>query len=335
MATVQISDIYNPVTFSQFANEMQIELNRFLASGVAVTSPLINAMATQGGNTGDLTGFKPLGTDEPNYSNDNPAVKSTPKNTTKYDMTYRLASANQSWSTMDIANELALADPVEAITSKIGQYWATQLERRLIQSSLGVLASNVANDNGDMVVDISTDDALPVTEAETISGNSVIDTMQTSGDHGENFVAIAMHSAVFRSLQKQNLIDYIPNSVGVINIPQYLGLRVIVDDSMPAVAGSNRINYTSVLFGAGAFATGEGRVKNASEIDREPSAGNGGGEEIIYSRRSDIIHPLGFNFTSASVAGQSATQTELNTSNNWTRVWERKNINLAFLQTNA
>jgi len=159
MATVQISDIYNPKTFSEFTDEAQIELNRFITSGVLLTSPRIDAMASQGGNTGDLTGFKPLGTDEPNYSNDNPGDTSTPKNTTKYTMTWRLASQNQSWSTMDIANELALKDPVDAITSKIGQYWATQNERRVIQSALGVLADNVANDSGDMVINIANDDA--------------------------------------------------------------------------------------------------------------------------------------------------------------------------------
>jgi len=335
MATVQISDIYNPLTFASFVDEAQIELNNFIRSGVMLQSPLIDRMATQGGNEGELTGFKPLGTDEPNYSNDDPSDNSVPKNTTKYTQRWRLASQNQSWSTMDIAAELAEKDPVAAITSKIGQYWATNNERRLIQSAMGVLADNVANYNGDMVVNIATDDAGAVTPDETISGNSVLDTLQTAGDHKMNYSAVAMHSVVYTSLQKQNLIDFIPNSRGEIVIPTYMGLTVVVDDSLPAIAGVNRVTYTSVFFGQGAFASGQGRVKNASEMDREPSAGNGGGEEIIYSRRSDIIHPLGTTFLSGSVSGQSPTQSELALATNWDRVWERKNINMAFLQTNA
>jgi hypothetical protein len=55
----------------------------------------------------------------------------------------------------------------------------------------------------------------------------------------------------------------------------------------------------------------------------------------LYSRRADIVHPLGFEFTSASVAGQSATLAELATAANWNRVWERKNVPLCFLQTNG
>ena len=73
-------------------------------------------------------------------------------------------------------------------------------------------------------------------------------------------------------------------------------------------------------------------VNTPSELDRKPENGNGGGESLIYSRRADIIHPLGFEFTSSSVAGESANLAELATAANWNRVWERKNVPLAFLQ---
>ena len=138
MATVQIADIYNPLVFAAAAQEMQIELNRFISSGVAVIDPTISGMASVGGNIGELPFFTPLGTDEPNYSNDATGDNSTPLNITSDKMVYRLASQNQSWSTMDISRELALQDPVQAITSRIGQYWATNNERRVIQSVRGV-----------------------------------------------------------------------------------------------------------------------------------------------------------------------------------------------------
>ena len=83
------------------------------------------------------------------------------------------------------------------------------------------------------------------------------------------------------------------------------------------------------------MAGGFSAPQNASELDRDPSSGNGGGQTLIYSRRSDIFHPLGFQFLSGSVAGQSATQAELALAANWDRVWERKNTGIAFLQTNG
>jgi hypothetical protein len=186
-----------------------------------------------------------------------------------------------------------------------------------------------------MVVDIATDATGAPTANETISGNAVIDTLGTLGDHDSSIGVIAVHSKVRDSLRKQDLIDYIRNSQGELVSEEYMGKTLIVDDSLPAVAGANRITYTSVLFGAGAFVSGEGNVLMPSELDRDPSSGNGGGEQILYSRRADIIHPMGFTFTNASVLGQSATQAELATATNWNRVFDRKQVPMAFLKTNA
>lgn len=335
MATVQIADIYNPLVFSAAEQEAQVELNAFLASGVMVEDPRITAMATVGGNIGELPFFKPLGTEEPNYSDDVPANTSTPSKISKGIMKYRLASQNNSWSTMDLAVDLSLDDPVQAITNRVGGYWATANERRLIQSTMGILNDNVANDNGDMVANIATDSASAITDAELIGNDVILDAQQTAGDHQAGFSAIAMHSVVYSRLRKQQLITYIRDADNNTLFTTYGNLRVIVDDSLSAVAGTNRVTYTTVIFGNGAVVAGMGRTSNPSELDRDPSSGNGGGQSILYSRRADIIHPLGFEFTSSSVSGQSATLAELATAANWSRVWERKNIPLCFLQTNG
>lgn len=337
MATVQLADVYNPLVFSQAVQEKQIELNRFIQSGVAVVDPTLTAMASVGGNIGELPFYKPLGTEEPNYSTDNPATLSTPAKITSDKMVYRLAAQNKSWSVMDLARELALADPVEAITGRIAQYWATNNEKRIIQSIRGVVADNVANDSGDMVFDVSAATDTAVTDANRVDADAIIDTVQTMGDHGEMLSAIAMHSVVYRRLQKLNLIDFIPDARGEVNIPIYQGKTVIVDDSLVGVTyGTTPVNvyYYTILFGAGEFVLGEGSPVMPSELQRNPDAGNGGGEWQIYSRRSDIIHPLGFKFTSSSVAGQSATQAELATAANWDRVYNRKAVSLAILKSN-
>ena len=93
---------------------------------------------------------------------------------------------------------------------------------------------------------------------------------------------------------------------------------------MTVVAGGKN-KYYSYLFGAGAIALGVGAAKTPFEIDRNPSAGNGGGEEIVYSRAEWIIHPQGFSY------GLDTTPTiaELENAANWTRAFERKRIALA------
>lgn len=334
MATVQLADIYNPLTFARREQEAQLELNKFISSGVMVSDSRLQEQIGAGGNIGELTEFNPLGTPEPNYSTDDPAQKSTPNKIDGKKQQFRLTNQNQSWSTMDLSRELALQDPVGAITSKVGQYWSTINERRLINSCLGILADNVANDAGDMVINVATDAAGAVTDAERISADNVLSAKQTLGDHAGSLSAIAMHSAIFTRLQRQNLIVYIPNARGEISIPTYLGYTVLYDDSLPAVMGVNRITYTCIMFGAGTVGMANGKVLMPSEKKRDPDAGNGGGQDTLFSRRSDLIHPLGFSFTSTSVAGQSATLAELKSATNWDRSWDRKHIPIAYLQVN-
>lgn len=335
MATTAITNIYEPVTFEAAVDEKAVELNAFIQSGVLVEDERVSEMASAGGRTGDLTGFAPLTQNEPNYSDDNPATTSTPDNIGKFTMTWRLAAMNNSWSTMDLARELALKDPLAAITDKVGQYWATEVEKRVVQSAMGILADNVANDSSDMLYSIATDDAAAVTAAEKISAEAVVAASATAGDHQLGFTAIAMHSVPFATLRTNNLIDYIPDSEGVNPYPYYLGMRVIVDDSLPAVAGTNRITYTTILFAAGVFVHGNGRVEMPSELERKASTGNGGGQTILHSRRSEIIHPLGTAFLSASISGASPSLAELADATEWNRVWSRKSVQVAFLQTNG
>lgn len=336
MATVRLENIYNPLTFARRAQEAQIRLNRFAASGIASGDPLLAAQVAQGGNMGELPFFKPLVTDEPNYSTDDPATTSTPKNITSAKQRFRGASRNASWSTMDLARELALEDPVGAITNRIGHYWATDDEKRLIASCRGILADNTDNDGGDMVLDISSDSSDEIdADTELIGGDHVVDVLQTLGDHSFTIQAIAMHSKPFSTLQKEKLIDYITIAETGIMIPTYLGKRVVVDDSMPALVGSNRVRYTSILFGGAIFGVATGAVVTPSELQRVPESGNGGGETQIFSRVHNFSHPLGFDFTSASVAGQSATYAELAAAANWDRKVDRKVISMAFLITNG
>jgi hypothetical protein len=238
---------------------------------------------------------------------------------------------------MDLTRELALKDPLGAITSKIGKYWAIQQEKRVMASVRGVLADNVANDSGDMLNNIYEDLILASLDADNyISLDAVMDTKQTLGDHGDLLTTIVMHSVVYNRLAKAQEITTVPASDTKVSFQTYAGLRVIVDDSLTATAGANNPSYLSVLFapGAIAFGNGGGGPMVPSEIERVPGQGDGGGQDIIWSRRSEIIHPYGFDNT-ASPAANSCTLAELAAAAAWDRKRDRKNVGLAFLQSNG
>jgi hypothetical protein len=334
MAVVQIADIYNPFVFAGMAQEAQTQLNKFITSGIAVMSPMLQQLISGGGNQGELPNFAPLGIPAPNLSTDNPATFSVPNKITSEKCRFRLITQNQEWSTMNIANELALQDPVMAITGRIGEYWATVLQTEIINFLMGILADNIANDSSDMLYKIGTDAAGAVTAAERISGPAVLRAKQTLGDGAAKLTHIGMSSLLYTRLQEQELIVYLQTANTNVQIPTYLGYTVVVDDQFPAVAGVNRILYTVVLFGQGALGMASGRIDRPSELFRVPGAGNGGGQDLIFSRRNDLITAFGFDFTSASVAGQSATYAELALAANHNRIWSRKNIPIAYLQVN-
>jgi len=335
MAVVQIANIYNPATFARRAQLAQTRRNRFIESGIAVADPILADQFAPGGHIGEITHMPALTVSEPNYSTDVAANKSTPMNITSGKQTVRGAMRNASWSTMDLARDLALVDPVEAITNRIGHYWAADDEQRMIKGMHGIYLGNVANNSGDMRIEIGTDAVGAAADAEKIGGAAVVDVLQTLGDHSFKIDTMVMHSVCYAQLQKLKLVEYVKRDQTDIQIPTYLGKRVIVDDSCTAISGTNRIKYTTILFGGSVFGTAPMRVQVPSEMKRDPDAGVGGGQDTIYSRVSNVIHPYGFSFLSGSVAGQTPTYAELALAANWSRIAPRKNIAVAFLVTNG
>jgi hypothetical protein len=54
----------------------------------------------------------------------------------------------------------------------------------------------------------------------------------------------------------------------------------------------------------------------------------------LINRRRYILHPRGVKFNSASVAGDSPTNAELENGANWTRVFENKNVRIVAVTHN-
>ncbi|MDV3256598.1 MAG: hypothetical protein LOX97_02200 [Sphingomonas sp.] len=133
--------------------------------------------------------------------------------------------------------------------------------------------------------------------------------------------AVAVHSATYRLMKKQGLIEFIREFEGAEAIPFYMGKRVIVDDGMPV---SNGV-YTTALFGEGAIGWAEGTPPVPSEVERNALVG--GGEEYLVSRRHFILHPRGIKWK-GTASKDTPSNTELATVGNWERVYEAKNVRI-------
>ena len=338
MATVQLADVYVPLTFNRRMQEAQIEQNAFLASGIAAADPVLAQQFANGGTTAELPQYNGISITEPNIGTDNPATLATPGNISSKKQIARSASRNYHWSTMDLARELAIEDPMGAITSRVGAFWATDDEKRIINSSVGILADNIANDSSDMLEDIYSDVVVgSLTDANRISADAILNALQTLGDKKSLITVIAMHSVLHTKLQKlQLLVDNVNPTTGELVSQTYLGKRVVVDDSLPVTAGTNSPKYTVALYGAGLFSFAPAPVLTPSELDRNPLAGNGSGETILSTRTNTVFHPNGFQCIGSGWAKSAAgTYAELAAAATWDRVVERKNVPLAFITCNG
>lgn len=338
MATVQLVDAIIPEVYTSYTAVDTPELTAFFQSGVIVRDELLDQTANTGGETVNIPFWNDIDpTDEPEYSNDDPADMATPDKITSGKMIARTAQMNKSFSAMDLVSELAGSNPMQRIRNRFGTYWTRQWQRRLVATAVGVAAANVANNSSDMVINIAIEDGNSATAANVFSRAAFVNAAFTMGDHVDTIRAIAVHSIVYKRMTDNDDIEFIPDSEGRLTIPTYMGRPVIVDDGMPVVAGSTSgFKYTSVLFGAAAFGYGEGSPLVPVETDRIVLAGNGGGQEVIIERKTWLIHPGGHRWNEGTLdGGQSPALSDLRKAARWTRVVPRKNLSLAFLITNG
>lgn len=333
MATVQLSDIIDVTVFNDLPSVNSPELTTFYQSGIIVRNGLLDSLASGPGKIAELPFWKDLdATAAPNLSTDNPASSASPQKIEQGEQISRKAFLNQGWSKSDLASELAMGPKaMDRIRERVDTYWTRQWQRRLISAVNGVLADNVANDDSDMAIDIAVDSA---TTTSVFTRSNFTSAAFTMGDAYDSLAAIAVHSVVYKRMIDNDDIDFIPDSQGNMTIPTFLGHRVIVDDGLPVDPnGANAPKYTSVIFGGGAFGYGDGVPDMPVEVDRAAEQGDGGGIETLWTRKTWLLHPFGFQST-GSPAGNSQTLGELAAATSWDRVVERKNVPMAFLITN-
>ena len=345
--TTQVSDIIVPQLFTPYIQQYTTVKSALIASGAVVPNEFLNNFLDGGGLTVHMPSFRDLDDDPENISTDdpddffkrpfpNPGTNSTPyKIRTSQEIAVRL-SRNQSWGSSDLTAALMGADPLDAVQNLVGNYWIRREQDLFISVMKGIFANNAtATDayhvQNDMTVSIA---GSAFADGVTNFGASTfIDATLTMGDAMDSLALVMMHSVVYARAQKNNLIDFIPDSQGQINIPTFLGRRVIIDDRMPAAGGV----YETWLFGQGAVQRGQGLPKVPTETHRYPNAGNGGGMEVLHSRLEWAMHPVGHAYVGTPPVGgpsNAATTGTLAAATSWQRAFsERKQIKIARLVT--
>ncbi|MHB8523148.1 MAG: coat protein [Limisphaerales bacterium] len=335
MAKTAVADIIIPTEFEKYAIERTAELSAFGQCGIVESSPVFDALAVVGGRTVEMPFWKDLTATRQLLSDS--GTLTVNKITADKD-TARIHNDAQAWSVNHLAKVIAGDDPMQAIVDLVAAYWARIDEGLIVSSLKGVFgAASMAGNK----LSIAAEAVGSVTDLTRLNGATFVDATAKLGDRGDTLTSVAMHSATEASLRKLDLIDFIPSSELPVQIRTFQGRRVVVDDDLPVRAGTTSGSvYTSYLFGPGAFARG------AAPLDSAPLQGGTGTEgvevarvaldsdTVLINRRRYLLHPRGVRFTSASVAGDSPTNAELETAANWVRVFEAKNVRMVAIEHN-
>jgi hypothetical protein len=349
MAVTKIADVIVPSVFTEYSQQLTMQLAAFIQSGIVVLDPQLNALLAGPGLTFNLPSWNPLADTDEDLQSDDDTVNSVPEKVGATQEVGVRLSRHKSWSAMDIVATLAGSDPMESVARQTATYWAQRLQKTAIATVQGVFADNAAAPTGtehvqnDLTNDISDDSAGAYEEGVTdFSAEAVIDTATLMGDAMAALTGIVMHSIVYAKALKNDLIDFEPDSNGRLTLPSFMGKRVVLDDGVPNPAGAGAAAtaagvYHTWLFGTGALRMGRGSPPVPTEMERKPSAGNGAGQDILHNRVEWMIHPTGHKYAGTppnSGPSNASTSNNLAHAASWQRVFaERKMIKMARLIT--
>jgi hypothetical protein len=331
MATLR-SDIIIPEVFTPYVIEQTTQRDAFLASGVV--QPLAELNATEGGDFINVPFWKA------NLSGDferlTDSTSLTPGKITADKQVGVILHRGRAFESRDLAALAAGADPMAAIGAKIADYVANQRQKDLLSCLAGVFGA-LGNNSTAPFVDLSID-GLTGDTPTVLSPRHVAEARSLLGDQGDKLTAICMHSKVYYDLVERRAIDYVSTAEargstttqsggsmvaaygGEVNVPTYMGLRVLVSDDVQTDGSGASTEYATYFFTQGAVASGE-QLAMQTETDRDILAKS----DAMSIDLHYCYHPVGAKWGVTTV---NPTRAQLETITNWSKVYETKNIGI-------
>lgn len=261
------------------------QTNFLTTSGLAVAiGPEGEKLMAGGPRKGFLSYINPLDADEVNVTTDTDVDGKTGRITAD-EYAFVRHDLNYGWKYFDLTRMITQFEARGGIEAGIAEYWDHQARKLGLATINGALAA--AED--DLVIGDGTD---------AFSRSLLIDAQATAEEFADDFDLLFVTPTQHAKLKKDR-DNYTPGTTGVA-LPSFGDLQVVVTKEF----GED----TSVIArrGALAFHTGTVPYEIPAEIQRDASKGTGGGREILWSRRSFVAHPQGFDFKGATAQLPSA-----------------------------
>ncbi|MCL2391991.1 MAG: coat protein [Oscillospiraceae bacterium] len=303
-------------------------LTAMIDSGAMVHDALIQSRIQNDGNLFTIPFYNVLDGDPSNYDGQTD-ISVTPVGAKAQSGV--VFGRSKGFVARDFQGELSGSDPMTHIGSTVGKYWHKQRQKIMIGISNALFnVPDTTPYSEQFAAEHVMVRSSPIAET-TI--NSLM--VQALGDNKTQFSLAVMHSKVAETLEKLQVLEFWKQTLdnGVqrpMNIASVNGLTAIIDDGVPYTAGGE---YTTYIFGNGALRNARGRVDVPSAAQRDEE--KNGGQETLYTRLRETIHPNGFSFIVPDDEwSESPTDSQLFNGNNWKVIYDPKAIAIAKLVTN-
>ena len=316
-----LSKVIVPEIFAPYFQVRTAEKSQVLQSGIAQSNGQLVNFASGAGQTYHMPFFNDLsGEDDVILENKDITVT----NINAQQEICVVLNRAKAWGAGYLARMESGDDLMNRIGTLLSDWWARR-HQAILLSVLNAMFRYDPAGSGTAGWGEIRDTHLVDNSAVTtgFSPNMIIDAMGKLGDASGNLAAMVMHSAIYHSLTKEDMIDYERPSETSIAWPTYLGKRIIVDD---ACTSERPGVFRTYLFQQGAIQMGMGNIppRDAVETDRDTLLS----EDLLVTRQRMIFHPKGFRWAGPV----NPTNADLAAPGSWDRVIEDKLVSMVALE---
>jgi len=322
-----ISDLIIPEVFAPYFVNRSVEKSAVLQSGIAQSDPQLVSFASGAGQVFNIPFFNSLGGDDEVLQE---GVNLSINNISTDQEVCVVTNRAKAWGASYLSRVTSGEDVMARIGNMVGDWWARK-HQGVLMAVLNAMFTSTAAASGNQGVLRGTH--LVDNSAAAFDPTMIIDAMAKLGDNSDQLTAMVMHSAIYHSLTKNDMITYMRDSDLDGQYPTYLGKRVIIDDACL----SNTANvFRTYIFTQGSIQMGMGNIppRDAVETDRNTL----GSEDIMITRQRMIFHPRGFRWQGAVNPANNDPGTPANSldnQDNWVKVVSDKQIGMVALESQA
>lgn len=306
---------WNSEVFLKYVNTIpRIKQNALLTSGVLRNRGDLKARLVDqvGGNyiTEPMVGR--IGGAVQNYDG---ATNITTTGLTTYSRGMIVFGRAKAWREYDFTTDITGKNFMEEIAAQVSDYWDDVDQADLLAVLAGIFGVTTESFASEHTLDLTAETAAANQVVGPTSLNNAV--QKASGASKNQFTLAIMHSQVATNLENQELLTYRTqtDASGIqrkINLADWAGRAVLIDDDLVDTSGSDPV-YTTYVLGRGAIDYCDCGAKVPYETNRDPKT-NGGIDELI-TRQRHLLAPMGFSFVTTNILSPTAAQ--LATAANW------------------